>query len=140
MDLARGGGLVLFGEDPDPADPDQGYSAVDDAQYLDDRALADEPPYPVATGSCDIDVLADLGDIDTAFAAPIAPSGQQRCCYDDLDGAYFFQRARGRRHGRARCRRPSCGSTHGSSRARRTAVSRSPTAPRRCACWAMPSA
>ena len=93
--LARGGGLVLFGEDPDPADPDQAYSAVDDAQYLDGRALADEPPYPVATGSCDIDALADLGDIDAAFAAPIAPSGQQALCYSDLDGAYFFQRPEG---------------------------------------------
>ena len=85
---------MLFGEEPLPAD-ELVYSAVEDAQYLDDRALADEPPFPVGPGACDIDVLEGLGDIDTAFANPITPPGDQQRCYDEFDGAHFFRRVQG---------------------------------------------
>ena len=47
-------------------------------------------------GRCDIEVLADLGDIDTAFAAPILPvEGDPERCYDEDGGAHFLRRDEG---------------------------------------------
>lgn len=93
--LAASGGVVVFGEDPRPVDAELAPSALEDAQYLDGRTLADEPPFAVPPGRCDITELDGLGDIDTAFAVPISPEGDQRRCYDEDAGAHFFQRDQG---------------------------------------------
>jgi hypothetical protein len=91
--LTSGGGLVVYGQDPGSIDPELGYSVLDEAQLLGDRALADELPFAVGPGSCDMAALEDLGDIDTAFAVPITPSDQLAQCYTEGDGAHFFERA-----------------------------------------------
>lgn len=93
---AAAGGLVVFGEPLLSADEDVDVSVLDDAQFLDGRTLADVSPFEVAPGRCDIEVLADLGDIDTAFATPILPvEGDPERCYDEDGGAHFLRRDEG---------------------------------------------
>lgn len=96
LEAARRGAVVVFGEPRLAPDGEYAWSALDDASTLDTRTLADEPAFEVAPGRCDIDVLTDLGDIDTAFATPISPvpAGEQRC-YDENDGVHFLRRAEG---------------------------------------------
>ncbi len=93
QDRARAGATVVFGEQV-VADDLPAFSAVDDAMFLGGRTLPDEPPFPVATGNCDIDELVDLGPIDAAFSAPMTDDGAQRC-YEESGGANFLRRAEG---------------------------------------------
>lgn len=65
----------------------------------DPRSLADTPAEPTGQGDCDIDRLAGLGPIDTAFAdpAPVRSAGAEaRRCYGDLTGAYVVEERVGR--------------------------------------------
>ena len=92
---ARAGATVVFGEQV-AADDAVAFSAVDDAAFLGGRTLPDEPAFPVGTGNCDIDELADLGPIDAAFSAPMADEGAQRC-YEESGRRELRPPLRGRR-------------------------------------------
>lgn len=96
--LAEGGTTVVLGE---PL-PDEGagaadelvFSPLDEAAFLTDRTLADTPALPADPGECDVAELADLGDLDVAFAAPMALDGDRRC-WADPGGTYLTERAVG---------------------------------------------
>lgn len=86
--LAARGATVVLGT------PD---SAPDPLQFgvLGDRELADTEARPVPPGACTIDELADLGDIDVAFAfEQYVPPGA-RSCYGTPDHAFVVAEAVG---------------------------------------------
>jgi hypothetical protein len=88
---ARAGAVVVLGRSPDDGSVDEMFS---DWFGVDPRSLADTPAVPSAQGDCDIDRLAGLGPIDTAFADPQSLSGagaEARRCYGDLSGAYVIE-------------------------------------------------
>jgi hypothetical protein len=98
--LADRGTLVVLGE-PLPEDTaDEAFdtmelTALEEAQLLTGRILADTPAMPVEPEPCDIDELADLGPLDTAFAFPMPIEEGRQACFAEPDGTYIAREPRG---------------------------------------------
>ncbi len=98
--LADRGTLVVLGE-PLPEDPaDEAFdtmelTALEEAQLLTGRILADTPAAPVEPEPCDIEELADLGPLDTAFAFPMPIEQGRQVCFAEPDGTYIAREPRG---------------------------------------------
>lgn len=60
-----------------------------------DRELADTPASPTHPGACDIDDLAELGPIDTAFSLPWPVLHGERRCFGDGDLSHVSERSAG---------------------------------------------
>lgn len=100
LELADRGTLVVLGE-PLPEDTaDEAFdtmelTALEQAQLLTGRILADTPAMPVEPEPCDIDELADLGPLDTAFAFPMPVEEGRQVCFAEPDGTYVAREQRG---------------------------------------------